>query len=115
MAGLSLVLLMVGASAPAQAKGCIKGALIGGRPGISLATTALLARSRAAPLDIMKPTGESGRRPTRPNRATDNTAQTARPPNETIGSAAEYSLAKTDYLRMQLSINKAFSANLDPR
>ena len=33
MAGLSLVLLMVGASAPAQAKGCIKGALIGGTAG----------------------------------------------------------------------------------
>lgn len=33
LAGLSLMLLVVGASAPAQAKGCIKGALIGGTAG----------------------------------------------------------------------------------
>jgi hypothetical protein len=33
LAGVSLLLLVVGASAPAQAKGCIKGAMVGGAAG----------------------------------------------------------------------------------
>jgi hypothetical protein len=33
LAGLGLLMLVLGASAPAQAKGCIKGALIGGTAG----------------------------------------------------------------------------------
>ena len=33
LTGLSLLIVAIGASAPAQAKGCIKGALIGGTAG----------------------------------------------------------------------------------
>ena len=72
LAACSLLLLVVGASAPAQAKGCIKGALVGGTVGHFAGHHGVLGAIAGCAIGHH----EANKRPhpTRPNQATVNIA-----------------------------------------